>query len=282
MKAKTVSFWENAKKFIRINIFVQTFRFKAMRWWYWVDLSATLIQRLLPIFEIYMFGIIINEVQIYALRQEGDPNKIFMTIGITVIVRLLAQLYNSLFQRFDWFYSTQAMDTAISKAFIEKLLYLNWEHIETPEIEKRISRTLNRAADFIARLADLHISFVVIFISLITTFTIAKAPSWVIILILLKVLPSVYITAYNAILRHKADDESQDSWYKRGAIFEYFRQFSTLLEIKTAQGQGTLLKTFDTLTVGIRNIFLNKEKKVTIPYLLAIAYGAVIDTAIYI
>jgi len=228
-----------------------------------------------------MIGLVLNRVQLYALRSEGDLRSIFSTLGIALIVRLAMQLYNSLFQRFDWFYSSQAMEAAIARAFIDKLIYLNWEHIETPEVEKRINRTLNRAAQYIGALADLHISFFAILVTLITTITIADIPSWMFVLILLRTIPGVAITAFNAVLRHKADDESQDLWYKRGATFDYFRQFPTLLEIKSSQGQSTLLQNFNELTIAIRGLFMKKEKKVTLPFLAVVLYGNIVDAGIY-
>lgn len=253
-----------------------------MRWWYWIDLIATTLSRLQGIFDAYMMGVVINEVQLFASHQITSLSKLYLYLSVGVFVRLLIQLFLYLHRKFDWFYSVHAMETAIEKAFIHKFLYLNWEHIENPEMEKKINRTLNRAADYIRRLAELHISFLATIITLTATIFIAHAPWWIILLSLIKEVPSIILTAMGARLQSQAEDNAQYDWIRKGTVFNYFRHFSTLQEIKTSRGQNLLLKIYDNLVISLRQLFLDKEKKLAIPWIVTFIYEALLNTSVYV
>ena len=136
-KTKTQHFIEKLKRFAKINLFVQQFRLKTFRWWYWVDLSANVVERLRPVFDTFMMGLIINEVQLFASHKIDSLTKLYWYAGVTIGVRLLSVLYTSIYNRFDWYFTQFGMEAAIHRAFMEKLVYLNWEHIENPVMEKQ-------------------------------------------------------------------------------------------------------------------------------------------------
>lgn len=274
--------FEKIKRFLRINLFVQQLRFQTFRWWYWVDLAANIIDRSRPIFDTFMLGLIINEVQLFVGKEITSLTNLYWFIGITVGVRIIAGLFGQFYFRFDWFFSYYAMQVAIEKAFMDKLSYLNWEHIENPKMEKRINMTFNRSLDYISRLADLHVDLVVFSITLVTTLLLVSAPTWIIILIILKELPSIYWTAKGAKMTNKVQDESQYEWIKKSSLFGYFRDFATLLEIKVARGEVFLKTVYDSVTQEIRRRFLEKDKKLLAPWLFISLYETVINSGIYV
>lgn len=279
---KKVDNWRRFKRFVRINLFVQQIRIKTFGWWYWVDLSATVVERLRPVFETFMLGLILNDTQRFVTKEITSLNNLYWYIGLTIGVRLFSSLYTNLYRRYDWYFSVYAMQLAVEKAFINKLIYLDWEHIENPQMEKRINRIFNRAADYIVRLADVHVDIVVAGITLVSTFLLVKAPLWVILLTFAKEVPSLILTAYGTRLHHKAEDDAQYDWIRKGTIFDYFRTFSTLLEIKTSQGQKFLQKEYEHIAANVRQYYLKKDKKLATPWLLVLTFENIINSGIYV
>ncbi len=271
-----------AKRFLEINWFVQRFRFQTFGWWYWIDLSATIVDRSRNIFDTYMLGLILNNVQQFALHQDVSLSKIYWYFGITIGVKIIITLYLQFYNRFDPHFSSIKMNNEIEKAFINKLVYLNWEHIENPVMEKRINMTFNRSLDYIRRLADLHIDAIVALITLIATFTLARAPLWIILIVIIRQIPSIILTAKGAKMANKVNDESQFDFIKKGSIFGYFRDFNTLLEIKISQGHEFLKNVFDATAKKISDRFLNKDKKLLWPWMITMTYENVLNAFIYI
>lgn len=275
-------FLKKIKRFITINLFVQQIRFKTFKWWYWVDLSASIVERARPIFDTFIMGLVINEVQKFVSGKISDLNTLYWYIGIAVVVRLLSTLYTNIYYRFDWYFSDLAMRADIEKAFMEKLIQLNWEHIENPKMEKRINMTFNRSLMYIRRLAELHVDVVVAVITLLVTFALVQAPLWIIALTLLKEIPSIIITAKGAKMSNKANDDSQYDWIRTSSVFGFFRDFSTLLEIKISRGQKFLVNVYDSVTAQIKQRYLSNEKKLVLPWMLILTYETILNTGIYV
>ncbi|MCC7303959.1 ABC transporter ATP-binding protein [bacterium] len=279
-KPKATNWWQKLKRFITINVFVQQFRYRTLRWWYWVELSINLLDRLTPTVNTFIFGLIINDVQRYVTGAITSLTNLFWYITISTIFSLFSRISVSLANRFNWFYSVYDIDIETDRLFMNKLTYLNWEHIENPKMEKRINRILNRATDYIRRLADLHIDILATSITLISTLFLITAPWWVYLLTIVKQIPSIFFAANNARIKNMMNDNLQNDYIKQNAVFQYFRNFTTLLEIKTARGHEFLKSIYNSIAASIRSKHLNREKKVVWPYVFIAIYENLISAGI--
>lgn len=273
---------EKARRFFRVNLFVQKVRYKTFGGWYWVSLFNSVLSRIHPLFDTFMIGLIFNEIQLFLTNSNGSLEKIYWFVGITVVVRLLDRLFSQYFHRMDWYYSTLAMGDMLDKTFMDKLIYLNWEHIENPKTEKYIHMTFNRALDYIRRLAELHFDVIVATLSLLSAFLLVKAPLWIIGLTLAKELPSIFVTAWGARLTNKTHDETQFDWIKRNSIFAFFRDFSSLMEIKIAQGQNFLWRRYDEVADDLKKMYMKKDSKLFLPWFLIAIYETAINAGVLV
>lgn len=282
LKSKFTLLSERLYRFWRVNLFVQQFRYKAFKWWYWIDLSASIVERARPIFDTFMMGLVINEVQLYVTQKTTSLNNLYTYIILTLVVRLIVSLYVNFYYRFDWYFANFGMTATIESEFMRKLMYLNWEHIENPKMEKKINMTFNRSLEYMRRLAELHVDVIVAIITLVSTFALITAPVWVLAVTILKELPSVILTAWGAKLSNKVNDETTYEFIKKGTIFGYFRDFSVLSEIKISRGHSFLQQVYDDLTKTIRSKFMEKDKKLLLPWSLTLTYETLLNGGVYV
>lgn len=233
MKNQKKTIWQKAKRFIQVNAWVQKVRIKAVGGWYFFELGYTLFDRLYPLANSYLFALIINEVIRLSTQQEKDitavVNYAIMTIILNLTLRTLLLIYN----RTRIYKVDRPLDYYLEDLLRDKLLELNWEHIETPDGEKKIQMSTTRSWNRILNSGRDQFEFFAFLITTIVALLSIRVSPLFFFLILFSASTTAALDLANMSNMLKHDDLHHATRFRLQSLFSYFRNLGSLLEIKT-------------------------------------------------
>ncbi|PIY18451.1 hypothetical protein CO112_00595 [Candidatus Dojkabacteria bacterium CG_4_9_14_3_um_filter_150_Dojkabacteria_WS6_41_13] len=229
------SFSKKLQKFFLVNLWVEKFRMQAFGWWYYIDVLYTLVSKTENVFTLYFIGLILNEIQRLATAETKDLAHIISLAIILTAINLFTRLLSTFYWRFNWYKSELGFGVALERALNDKLISMNWEHIENPTMEKSINMISMRAENNMRKLGELHVDIIAIAISTVMAIFAAKISLIIIAIIFLKELPSIIIHSKSLKMSFRVNDALSNTWIQKSNLSGYYRSFPTLLEIKISQ-----------------------------------------------
>ncbi len=272
MPKKNNTFLPKLRRFIDVQIWIQQLRFKALKWWYFVEIFETLIDRTWPIFSSFLQGLVINEVVRVALATEKNLTHLLQIIAIQQGIYLLRRIIQFAYDRNYWLLSQRQFTLHLQNEFLVKVSGLNWEHIETPETEKHINIMMQRAWSHIQQAAAIHFEIIAIIIGAIFAFQLGQVPWYIVAFVIAKNIPYAVLDVISSKLMYaftdrRLADNMQIEW-----IFSYFRDFKTLLEIKISNAATPLITLRDKIVQVINKDQWKTQHKTTPPYIFALIF----------
>src|SRR4029078_12106534 len=110
------------------------------------------IERGRPILETILAGLVINEAQKFILHTSSSLTVFYWLLGILLAQRIFTSIYSTYHDRFIPYKLDFAFPVLVEKEIMNKLIYLNWEHIENPKTEKNIQMAYRRSLQYLIKL----------------------------------------------------------------------------------------------------------------------------------
>ena len=280
-KKKKVSKIQEFWKFIRINIWVEKFRIKALGGWFWVDTFKNIWDRIIPFFNTFIYGTILNKIIALATSTNKDLRELYIFLGISIGVTILQRLINSYYYNYNYVRGTLLFRYYIEQAVYRKLEELNWDHIENSKTERNINQVFNRGMDNINTMANTHLDLVGVVGSFIFAFSLVKI-SWVFFPIMfLQQLPSIIYAFKTNRMSLKLNDETIPDWIRSSQLSGVFRDFKMLYEIKVSGVTKYFRELLNDVYFSVTGKYLDLNRK-TLPFSYFIdIYETVIRYGIY-
>jgi ABC-type bacteriocin/lantibiotic exporter with double-glycine peptidase domain len=219
-------------RFLKVQLWLQKIRIKAIGAWYFFELGYIIIDRLHPLINSYIFALIINEVIRLSTQQTKDISTVVNYAIITIVLNLVMRSLLLIYNRTRSYKIDRPLDYYLEDLLRDKLLELNWEHIETPEGEKKIQMSTSRSWSRILNSGRDQFEFIAFFITTIAALVSISVPPFLLFLILFSASTTAALDLANMRNMLKHDDLHQATRFRLQSLFSYFRNLGNLLEIK--------------------------------------------------
>jgi ABC-type multidrug transport system fused ATPase/permease subunit len=279
---KKRSFYARLKRFIAINIWVQKVRKQAFGKWYWFSILHFVVEQFAYVVHILIVGQLLNQGLALLSQGSTDLYPLMNTTLFWVAWRIFTNIVSTIFYRFDWYYSDYGLEYYVTKKIFNKLLSLHWETIETPRTQKLIRQSLVLSSEHLAKFGTVQLEIVAIFAATVFGIVAAHIPWWVILIIIVKELPSIIIHTAAASKSFKIQEKTVGDSTVRDTIRDYFRSFATLAEIKVSHADKKLVSEYSNSFDKVRSAYRKNNNEALKPDIAKDIWEVVINSGLYV